>query len=397
MYDNLKSGVVADLEPLLVPSGNLNVLLGFGAPAFDNDLLAKWPDPNNNLTDLQFAEPDPAAPGTPIAENSAIRYAPAVVTNPGKAALAIQFTADTPLAVERAVVETWKLLYDDCRAEKRDPALTIRSVYEGSQRDDDRSWLDFHDGLSNLVAEEREGVIFIDGSETPELAGATYMMFIRLRIDHEEWRRVKWDWSRRAGSASYASAQEQIIGRSKLGGFPIVVEPGSKRSISDVERKVDGPGHVQPGPSPPSDPTPRGNRGLLRQSHIVRVNHFRDQPVDDPASKRIFRQGYQYFEATSANGEPIFSVGLNFVSFQKTPHNPMFILRTPGWLGVPSPEGEPDGRGFGGPYIKPDPPRFHDGDTTQLIEAYAAGMFFVPPAQPGDSFPGESILAPRAG
>ena len=95
-----------------------------------------------------------------------IRYAEQAddLTDLADVAFAVQFTADTPLAVERAIVETWKLLHD----EGEHAALEIVAVFSGSQRDDGRSWIDFHDGLSNLKPTERaEAIVIGAGSDPP--------------------------------------------------------------------------------------------------------------------------------------------------------------------------------------------------------------------------------------
>ena len=208
LYGRLKAGTVPDLhdqpdgtQAALVPGGQLKTLLGFGGPAFTLTSAGFGQPPN--LRDYAFQQ---AVAGAPIArmagKDSGIHFgsSQAELTDVAGAAFAVQFTAQTPLAVERGVVETWKLLRD-----KGDPApLELGGVFTGAQRDDARSWIDFHDGLSNVKPVEREGVISVPGADWT--ARGTYLAFARLSIDLEVWRRH----DRRE--------QELMVGRNKVSG-----------------------------------------------------------------------------------------------------------------------------------------------------------------------------------
>ena len=206
VYAGLKEGRVRDLPGFRVPDGNLGVLLGFGSnaklrPEFEmSDAL---PPP------YAFA---PMKPGNPIVggpEDGGICYAKQAA-DLADVAFAVQFTADTPLAVERAIVETWKLLHD----EGEDAALEIVAVFSGSQRDDGRSWIDFHDGLSNLKPTERAEAIVIGAGSGPRPAewtiNGSYLAFIRLRINLAIWRDLN------------DAQQGRLVGRDKLTGCPLV-------------------------------------------------------------------------------------------------------------------------------------------------------------------------------
>jgi deferrochelatase/peroxidase EfeB len=428
LYDGLKVGEVPDLAGVVVPSGNLQVLVGYGPPVVDSykgsgaSLLSGW-------RDFRFQKPTNVVGGGPIYENCMIEYDKGVTTNPGHATVAFQFTAETPLAVERAVVETWKLLYDEEARLKRKPALEIRAVYGGSQRDDGRSWIDFHDGLSNLAPEEREGTIFIDAptAATDRIRrwpdNGTFMAFIRLGINLPVWRDVGRRWSaivqENPEARRVPTAEEQIIGRTKIRGCPIVKRDDGRyfgevdRVCRDLEEFVT---------SEPKDLKRLQDR-LLPQSHIVRVVHDRKLPPASDESRRMFRQGYPFLETTGiATVAPDdfrhslkFCAGLNFVSFQRVPMSLIHILQTGGWLGRdPDPENDKTrsrhevasglheeaangGRlagGFGGPFFAPDPgdKRGKKFDTGALISAHAAGTFFVPPWAPGERFPGQRLL-----
>ena len=121
-------------------------------------------------------------------------------------AFCVQVIAESKLAVDRAVVETWKAL-----ADAAEPALELTTFYLGNQRNDHRSWIDFHDGLSNLRSEDRESVIAIGpGTDEPWATGGTYLAFLRVAVDLAGWRRLS------------RADQELAVGRDKLSGCPIV-------------------------------------------------------------------------------------------------------------------------------------------------------------------------------
>jgi deferrochelatase/peroxidase EfeB len=111
--------------------------------------------------------------------------------------------------------------------------------------------------------------------------------------------------------------------------------------------------------------------------HVHLANSEPNLPVENPDSRRIFRQGYQYFEPHPQDG---FRVGLNFVSFQNTPTRLIGALTDPKWLGRTN---------FGGTNAVErntvDPP-------VTLLTVYAAGMFIVPPWAARERFPGAGVL-----
>jgi deferrochelatase/peroxidase EfeB len=75
--------------------------------------------------------------------------------------LAIQFIAQTELAVNRAAVEVWKIIVD-----KKLP-LNIVTSYSGFNRNDHRSWLGFYDGISNIRSDERRAAIEVMSKNPP--------------------------------------------------------------------------------------------------------------------------------------------------------------------------------------------------------------------------------------
>jgi deferrochelatase/peroxidase EfeB len=287
-------------------------------------------------------------------------------------------------------------------------------VYTGSQRDDGRSWIDFHDGLSNLAPEEREEAIFLrrpqrSAGEWPD--GGTYMVFLRLAIDLGRWREVAREWRGQVAADRFArrhpSAQEQLVGRTLIGGCPIledpehpILPPGDElpTSFGMVDPARPGGTARYAFPDPPKEIVLTGEDKLLRRSHINRVTH-RLAPEEDQPEVKIFRQGYQFLEPTtdypreSTTEYTRFRAGLNFVSFQRDHRIVPDILTTKGWLGTAQGRGTRQlGGGFGGPYLMTNET---NAETPPLIAAQAAGMFLVPPQAEGERFPGERLFAGR--
>jgi deferrochelatase/peroxidase EfeB len=375
-YEGLKQGVVEDLERLeseeaaqlkrlaavqgealeyaQVPAGRLQVLVGFGAPLFELDGAVGTP----SAFDGSLFDAPTGAVDEPICKGAGIFYEPGSV-DLRQTAVAFQFTADTLLAVERAVVETWKYLWD-----AQTTALQIQAAYTGARRDDGRSWIDFFDGTSNLRPDERREVIVIPrrGQHRPADAwtgGGTYLAFMRLYIDLEVWRQLD------------DRKQEVLVGRRKLTGFPLLTPtktlPGS-RGYPTGSLRYGRPPHE-------ADPLSKQLKGGIEESHVQRVNHHNqhDPSSADPLNRRIFRQGYPFFEPR--DGDHPFRVGLNFVSFQWTPVSLLRMFDQDSWLRDTN---------FGGPTRS-------EGGTT-LLTARAAGVFLVPPRAEVERFPGEGAL-----
>jgi deferrochelatase/peroxidase EfeB len=355
MYAGLKLGRIRDLPGIQMPTGNLAVLLGWSQRAFSlTSLKAKAP--------MAFADGDfdpPDGDSNPIVKGSGIKYAAAVGKPPTEDDpvprtdfhFAVQFTADTPLAVERAVVETQKLLDDD----GVDAALQLAGVFAGTQRDDGRSWIDFHDGLSNLSGAQRAEAIAIPrGNSVPRAdhwtVNGTYLAFVRVVIDLQLWRQLD------------DRTQEKLVGRDKLNGCPLLSsgEPAAGCPVAGKPIWASD-NRFRNAPRLRSSVTP------MQQAHIHRVRQ-------DPGRRRIYRQGYPFLETVA--DAPGFRVGLNFVSFQANPETVIQILTDPSWLGDAN---------FGGA------PEYSD-DAVPLLEARAAGMFLVPPLLAAEPFPGAHLF-----
>jgi deferrochelatase/peroxidase EfeB len=357
MYQGLKAGIVRDLAHVTVPAaeGEMTVLLGFGRNAFalEGTALGR---PRGLADEYLFRSADPGG-GGPLLRGSGLHYAPDVHANMATEAFCVQVIAESKLAVDRAVVETWKALADAAQ-----PALELTTFFLGNQRDDHRSWIDFHDGLSNLRSEDREGVIAIGpGTDERWAVGGTYLAFMRLAIDLPGWRRLS------------RSEQELAVGRDKLSGCPTVGLDEAGEPRTDPGCPVAGTQiHETPNDARFAEP-PEVADPAVRASHVQRANHH-IRPASDFGSRRIFRQGYEFLEW--AEGAPGFRAGLNFVSFQDTPGRLLKMMTLEGWLGEVN---------FGGDEAaRPE--------LASLLSVYAAGVYFVPPVVAGEPFPGAAAL-----
>jgi len=362
LYRGLQEGRVPDLAPTTVAHGhdNATFLLGIGPAAFALPGAAQM-RPVGLHEDHQFAAPL-AGGGGSVVRGSGLEYAPQVTTNPASAAFGVQVIADTKLAVDRAVVETWKHLTDVADPDTGQSALRLESFYLGFQRPDHRSWIDFHDGLSNMDSAEREAAITIDSALPADrwTVGGAYLTFLRLAVDLTAWRRLD------------RVAQELLVGRDKLSGCPLVGVDGDGRPVSDSGCPVAGTQIWETPNDPHFAEPPATDDPVIRASHVQRANHH--QPAALPGSRRIFRQGYEFLEWQDQ--QPGFRAGLNFVSFQDTPERVVQLLTNEGWLGRVN---------FGGDAAAQPP------GMASLLSVYAAGNFVVPPDD-GEELPGASLF-----
>lgn len=356
----LKQGSIPELPGLVLPAGRLSVLMGFGYRLFERADLA----PLRPGTLRRFRAPQPGGGGTVLA-GAGLPYANSVTDNPGDADVVFHLSGETALAVERAVVELWASLRE-AHAHGA-AALSLTAAYAGHTRDDRRSWIGFFDGTSNLRSDQRLQVIAIKPKATPGpdtwAEHGTYLTFMRLRVDLPTWRGLS------------TVQQEILVGRTKGTGCPIV-GIGPEGPLAAEGCPVAGTGSVEePGNELFREaPVPSVAEVDLRRSHIHRANHHR-QNVGDPDSRRIYRQGNEFFDGVDAAGNPV--VGLNFVSFQDDPGRVAQMLTQPGWLGDTN---------FGGD------PAAQAPALTRLLTAQAAGFFVVPPVDASAEFPGAGIF-----
>ena len=357
MYEGLRAGRLRDLAGVALPAEDdrAEFLLGFGRNAFGLSGVAR-PRPRGLGDEYLFRSAE-ASGGGPLLRGSGLRYAPDVRANMATEHVCVQVVAETKLAVDRAVVETWKALADMAA-----PALDVTTFYLGFQRNDRRSWIDFHDGLSNLRSEDRAAVIAIDpGADEDWAVGGTYLAFLRLAIDLVAWRRLS------------RTDQELAVGRDKLSGCPITAVGEGGEPVTDAGCPVMGTQIWEtPNDGPFAEP-PEVTDPRVRASHVQRANHHQ-RPASDSGTRRIFRQGYEFMEWQQ--DAPGFRAGLNFVSFQDTPARLLRMLTAGGWLG---------GVNFGG-----DEERLPE--LASLLSVFGAGIYFVPPVAAGEVFPGAAAL-----
>lgn len=190
IWRGLERGQVPHLPGTSVPPSGLTWLLAFGRKAFDiHGVNRRAP---RGLTHTNVVESALPGGGGPVVLGSGINYAGDVTRNPGSEDIAVQFVGDSPLAVARAVVETETYLSE--LQQRLGPIAPVQmgAVYTGFNREDHRSWIGHHDGISNLEAGvQRRSVI-----EVPPVGLAlrdrwtvagTYLAFMRLDVDLSVW------------------------------------------------------------------------------------------------------------------------------------------------------------------------------------------------------------------
>lgn len=273
--------------------------------------------------------------------------------------MAIQFTANSSLAVSRAIVELQKLIFD-----KRLPFALVRST-AGFKREDHRSWIDFHDGINNMDHQSRRLAIEVLEDDQDWMLGGTYMAFLKIPIDLLAWRALS------------RSQQEFLVGRDKFWGCPIEGASVDPSGASVPVLATGCPFTGEFGNSVSSalvDPGPATDR-LVSASHIHRANLLRIDPIqDNDAANRVYRQGFEFFDSI-ADGN--MNIGLNFIGFVRSLRVINDILSSPGWMGDVN---------FGGPkpHVDGDPP------DVQLMSIEYGQYFCAPPDHP--PFPGARLF-----
>jgi deferrochelatase/peroxidase EfeB len=362
IYSDLKVGSIQDLPGIVLPDGRLTALIGYGRSCFAiagvQRMCPADLGPSNSFR-------APSSSNRLVFAGAGLKYADQITTNVGEQPILVQFIGSTALSVKRPVVETWKRLFDRSGGDLTTSPVVPAAVFDGFQREDQRSWIDFHDGVSNMESARREGAISIKpvGSPTDNWAvGGTYMSFLRINVDLPAWR------------ALTRAQQETIVGRDKLSGCALVRVAPDGQPIAALGCPVVGSEVTTPGNEQFREPSPPAvGETAVAQSHVQRANHH-VTPESDRNSLRIFRQGFEFLESSP---DGAFSVGLNFVSFQDTPERLRRILQQPSWLGRIN---------FGGDEGAQLP------GMADLLKVHAAGMFLVPPVVPAERFPGESIF-----
>ncbi|HEX2281827.1 MAG TPA: hypothetical protein VHG52_08695, partial [Thermomicrobiales bacterium] len=342
---DLKRGIVRDLnatkpeDPTIrIEPGDLEATLCYGRRLFDPtgrqtplvaELKRPWHLPPLRTYDGPFRS---------------LRWGPTAEPEAAQTDFAIMLNGATELSVARALVEIQKAIDDH--------ALPLRIVcfFAGLHRDDRRSWIDFHDGINNMEASQRQIAIEITQGPDWLLGGAT-MAFLKIAIDLQGWRKLP------------REIQEALVGRDKLSGCPIAdidVDVQGKVTLRHVpgcpmkrEIGLDTPELIELRQSP-IEP-------IVKTSHIHRANQSRTPPDMTDTPNRIFRQGYEFVDSPPGGG---LRIGLNFVSFQRHIERVTDILDTDGWLGDVN---------FGGIPGERTVPAF------PLMSVVAGGLFVVPP------------------
>lgn len=326
MLQSLRQGKVDDLRKELRPEdpdvilegGNLAVLIGYGARLFDESIhspaLVKSSDQPRRLQYLRVGRKtapfnrlkwfDPRDPIVdPMHDYSS------------QSDIGFQFTGDSELTVNRAIVETEKFIKDNKLP------FYISGVHSGFKREDRRSWIDFHDGINNMSTAHRLVAMEIKGNDRDWLIDGTYMSFLKIHVDLDVWRSLS------------RETQELIVGRNKITACPLV--DTLKDATTGLVKPTFQSGclfqHTLPDPMPVEfrDP-PQPSDAVAQAAHIFRSNLNRESPVQS-ANNRIYRQGYEFLEFDRTKNTLL--KGLNFVGFHRTPKFLTDILGQRFWLG----------------------------------------------------------------
>ena len=386
--DNLKKGIIPEFQNLNLSYPkhyhDLTVLIGYGPKIFDLDgALKKKP---KMFSDLSFSEPNRG--GGSVFVQSDLSYHEDVIENHvALDDIVIQCISDNAYVTNQCIVEIWRQLSQTTQDHNYSANLSVTKFYDGFRRGDDRNWMGFHDGLSNIKHEERKDVIAINASQVqPDdrwTIEGTFMGFIRTYVDLPRWWKVE------------RNEQELMVGRDKVTGCPLIgINENTGKNI--VMRGCPMPGT--------KEVTDNGNeifRNPPRYGYQLLPAGVTDKPLnyshiaearkiarEDPAQRekyQIFRQGYEFLENTESY--PGIRAGLNFISFQDSPirlFNTLANIK--------------DEKAINSNFSwnsqkniqkKRDPPvlRFNS-----YFRVGAAGIFFVPPKDTQEGFPGESIF-----
>lgn len=365
MLGRLRQGLVDDLNPpvaregdpmpVAVPADSLTCLLGFGARLFNphahplplvRNIREKRPVLLREF-DTRTAAPFPRLPWLPPQDR-----------RQHDADLVVQFIADTDLAVNRAIVETAKHIAD------QQLPLQMVTFFDGFNRGDHRSWIDFHDSINTMdEAQRREVIELVNNLDNEWMVGGTFLAFLRLEIDLGMWRSLT------------REQQELIVGRDKLTGCPlrsvVMTAAGTLQGVKLAQCPMTG--EIPPNPPPGFIDAPRpAGEPVLLASHIHRANVNRNAAPRERASNRVYRQGYEFLEVRP---DGRLSLGLNFISFQAELERITDVLARNDWLG---------GVNFGGGPPGGEPP------DRQILALVAGGFYAVPPH--GDPFPGAVVF-----
>jgi Dyp-type peroxidase family len=350
---------------------NLSILIGYGKSVFS--LEGANEECPKDFSDFALLDPNKNGGGS-VLENSELFFENNISYNHAAFDdIVLQFIGENEFSTSQAIVESWRELL---RINSDNPILHLTRFYTGFGRYDDRGWMGFHDGVSNMKSEERKYAISIDSSKLSTrdkwTINGTYMMFMRIAVDLEDW----WKLS--------VEEQEIMVGRDKEKGFPLIGVDANGKPVKDQRIPAAGRTEVtDSGNEMFRDHPEYGNQRalpkgvndeVLNYSHIGAMRKINHLPPWRTESNRIFRQGFEFLESTDK--VPKIRVGLNFVSFQNTPERVFNTLTS--WA----------------KYEKryPAAPKNMYLKFNEYLSVISAGLFFVPPIEEGTSFPGSSIF-----
>ncbi|ETZ22826.1 Dyp-type peroxidase domain-containing protein [Pedobacter sp. V48] len=367
LFLNLKKGNIVDLPNINLPTpvAGLQITIGYGKNIFGRTGIKKQvPD---EIIQANFRSPLPTGGGKVLLA-SGLSYVDSITKNPATEDVAIQFISDSELLTYRCYLEAYKFITKELNNEAF--PFELVKFYTGFQREDRRSWIDFHDGISNL----KSGNDRLDAIQIKETnieadkwtIGGTFLAFMRIEVNIDSW--IKLD----------KVTQELLVGREKESGcplekivndIPVAVNKcpfAGSTSIIDQDAAGNYINHDFFETPMTSDPT-------ILASHVQRANHHRE-PISHRDSLRIFRQGYEFFEASDIS--PKVKIGLNFISFQDTPERLIRLLRQDTWLGNVN---------FGGSVAD-------QSTVNQILKIWGAGIYFIPPNNILNKIPGYDIF-----
>jgi Dyp-type peroxidase family len=368
VYDDLKTDI-AKRRPYKEGVGDPNdpsILIGYGSRIFSIPGILKQ-KPKDFSEKYYFSE---VSRGNAIVEDTSLLYRAGLIENPlSSSCVVVQFISNDETITKLAWTRTWDFLKSYLKDHDNE-GLYIRKFYSGYNRPDNRSWLGFYDGISNIRSSERNEVISInqtnlDPADLWTLNG-TYLAFIRMSIDIEQWYKTE------------EQIQERIVGRDKETGCPIIgVKDGQNillpgcptygtdnvtqygnqtfRSTSSQYEKLYDP-EIQP----------------LKHSHMNRmIDGFANLDSNGEQS-RIYRQGYDFLDPSDTF--PFYSAGLNFVSFQDNPEKIHNLLR------------------FGFNKLPHSDNKKLEFELSDFVTVESAGLFLVPPYSKENKFPGSMLF-----
>ena len=254
-------------EALDLPARGLTITIGLGPGLFELDGVDRYGIAAERPSEL---EPLPPFVGD------------ALKAGWSEGELAVQVCADDPQVAFHAVRNLARIAID--RAAIRWLQLGFgRTSRTAAAQPTARNLLGFKDGTNNILGEDQALVdqhVWLSSASTPGwLAGGTYLVVRKIEMLIEDWDREP------------LSSQQTIFGRSKGSGAPL--SGGDEFTAPDFEAKAHG------------------------ADAIDLAAHIRLAHPSNNGGIRILRRGYNYVDATHADGR--IDAGLLFIAYQRSP------------------------------------------------------------------------------